>query len=115
MSPEEQRIAIAESVGWKHQKGEEPVYGGSFQAAGWFSPKGKFHKSDWTFKSVFGLPDFVGDLNAMHSVEATLTADRARDYHNQLGRMAAGGAWIWFATAAQRAEAYLRTIGKWRN
>lgn len=119
MSPEAQRIAIAESVGWKHHKGEEPVYGGTFKEAGWTSPKGRFHKSDWASKSVFGLPDYLRDLNAMHEAEKALEPSIIKAYVS----------WIWqvmatsnealigtiHATATQRAEAYLRTIGKWEE
>jgi len=54
-------------------------------------------------------PDYCNDLNAMHEVEKTLT-DHWDGFHfrNHIANNV-------HATARQRAEAYLRTIGKWRG
>jgi hypothetical protein len=57
------------------------------------------------------IPDYANDLNAMHEAEETLGPEQARQYHNRLGRT--GAVWLWHATARQRCEAFLRTIGKW--
>lgn len=74
------------------------------------------------------LPDYLNDLNAMHEVENTLNDHNARyDYATALARVTIGEEFddegfspngfgyfaVLQATAAQRAEAYLRTIGKW--
>ena len=65
-------------------------------------------------------PDYLNDLNAMHEAEELFyakpdtleCAERMRDYSK----------WLWLiakyplhATATQRAEAFLRTIGKWEE
>lgn len=99
MSPEAQRVAIAESVGiYLHDGDQAP--------------------SNYTF--VTDLPDYLNDLNAMHEAEKTLSPKDKREYAYQLN----GGYYtsglddtfdIVHATAAQRAKAYLRTIGKWEG
>lgn len=129
MKPEEQRIAIAEACGWKHHKGEEPTYGGTFKQAGWMSPANRFNRSDWTSKTANGLPDYLNDLNAMHEAEK-LFDDKSIDtkslYWDYLALIAMPEPFpgddtflrdyvMIRATAAQRAEAFLRTIGKWKD
>lgn len=60
-------------------------------------------------------PDYCTDLNAMHEAEKTLTDDqREVFYPRNLG------AWqrpfnVIYASARQRAEAFLRTLGKWEE
>jgi hypothetical protein len=56
------------------------------------------------------VPDYCRDLNAMHEAEKVLTTAQtttmSQYLHRRLGM-------LWgFATASQRAEAFLRTIGK---
>lgn len=55
--------------------------------------------------------DFCADLNAMHDAEKTLTEDQmwimARKIELNEDR------WYFHATARERAEAFLRTLGKW--
>ncbi len=67
--------------------------------------------------------DPVNDLNAMHEAEKVLTADDRKmwEYVRQLvatthGRLYPDCISTWqmiHATARQRAEAFLRTLGKW--
>ena len=100
MTPEKQRVAIAESCGWKTDK----------RGLGWLSPRG-YYASE---------PDYLNDLNAMHEAEELLYAksdtlegaERMRDYSKWLCNIAK---YPLRATAAQRAEAFLRTIGKWEE
>ncbi len=58
-----------------------------------------------------GLPNYVGDLNAMHEAEKTLGSKREYEEHlvNLCGENFA------YSTAAQRAEAFLKTIRKWED
>lgn len=101
MSPEAQRIAIAESVGiYLHDGDHAP--------------------SDYVFAT--DLPDYLNDLNAMHDAEKALTVQQWPRYREELRTAVLGVVYgsvsQWckadlHATAAQRAEAYLRTIGKW--
>jgi len=117
MTPESQRIAIAEACGWKW---ESP-----------FSPRKKFndliHPSGtkrggmarvWKDGALggTGLPDYPADLNAMHEAEKSLTDAQMMEYADYLYWSKDGKGLIrraLRATAAQRAEAFLRTIGRW--
>lgn len=68
------------------------------------------------------IVDPLSDLNAMHEVEKALTREELIS-HNRWLTVASGkprphDEWIvehyvWHSTAAQRAEALLRTLGKW--
>jgi hypothetical protein len=90
MTPESQRIAIAEACGWK---------------TGYRDPEA-WHP----------LPDYLNDLNAMHDAEKVLFGRNdwsSCKYDEYLD--VATSSWKWNATASQRAEAFLRTIGKWEE
>ena len=95
MTEEAQRIAIAESVGIRLHDGDHAP-------------------SNYMF--VTDLPDYLNDLNAMHEAEMLLSEDPIfRNYEAMLDKVVPmSERWI-FATARQRAEAYLRTIGKWEG
>jgi hypothetical protein len=63
--------------------------------------------------SIDNLPDYLNDLNAMHEAEKMLEADDnhaygcyCSDLYEKYGNTVS-------LTASQRAEAFLRTIGKW--
>ena len=90
MTPEAQRIAIAE----KH---------GTMQWS-YALPKKRVAAS---------VPDYLNDLNAMHDAEKVLTSQQIAPYVDLLEKMNEKWATPAFATAAQRAEAFLRAIGKW--
>lgn len=80
----------------------------------------------WRFVGT-NLPDYVNDLNAMHEAEKVLKGSiddehsEVSGYSENLTTVIYGEGElesIWFAdliraTASQRAEAFLRTIGKW--
>jgi len=110
--------AIAESVGWKFIPCHDDELG---RATGesWLDPDGD---------TAFDCPNYHGDLNAIQGAVDTLEIGADRDaflrrlqivteaikkgeehpYHD----------WLWWyvnATAPQRCEAYLKTIGKWRG
>lgn len=111
MTPEKQRIAIAEACGWKKSETNgAPVW--------W---------KDGQYAYQFDLPDYLNDLNAMHEAENTLLGSCWSLYLRNLASVCnclrveeAGIRWVESdvalvanATSAQRAEAFLRTIGKW--
>lgn len=102
MKPEEQRIAIAEACGWKpYQFGSGWTQGASQMDIG---PK--------------PLPDYLNDLNEMHEAEKVLTDNQKCNYTAYLQNMVKsflGEFNLVHATASQRAEAFLKTIGKWRD
>jgi hypothetical protein len=103
MTPEQQRIAIAEACGWK-------------ETEAWLDGRRCFERADinagWDFDS---LPDYINDLNAMHDAEKVLTNEQLEVYCNILHKPNHGVYWAIHTTASQRAEAFLRTIGKWEE
>jgi len=114
MTPEEQRIAIAEACG-KLNKPEcrptieelEAILASNERLKVTIQPDG----------SVLALPDYIDDLNAMHVAENTLSEyDKINHYDYELSRVCNHhqGNTI-RATSAQRAEAFLRAIGKWKD
>lgn len=113
MTPERQQIAIGEACGWV--RGEQTVWGCYTETyEGWEHPKLGFAQL---------LPDYLNDLNAMHEAEKVLGADEPCRYGEILAALVRranpvnGFCWtaIAHATAAQRAEAFLRTIGRWED
>ena len=62
-------------------------------------------------------PDYFNDLDAMHEVECTFpTILEALEYQDALKKVTdVKRNPIWFATAAQRAEAFLKTLGLWKD
>lgn len=102
MTPAEQRIAIAQACGWVMmpiglmKRGDE-----------WAVPFSKYGHSC--------IPDYLNDLNAMHEAEKVLTPNQRFEYLVELGgelqEMSTDDSWnSTHATAAQRAEAFLRTL-----
>jgi len=73
------------------------------------------------------LPNYCNDLNAMHEVENRINAQQEDLYEFWLGEITKTSSLairrsfvgerfnLAHATALQRAEAYLRTIGKWKD
>lgn len=102
MTPEAQRIAIAEACGLTEIHREIP---GGRTVEFWMGMRGD------SFRSVC-VPDYLNDLNAMQEAEeqAGLVIIKAMRFHlwEICGQMTAH-----HATAAQRAEAFLKAIGKW--
>lgn len=121
MNKEKQRIAIARACGWTCNEYDNGLW---WHQDCVFCQDGRYTDEDH-------IPDYLNDLNAIHEAEKTL-ADMASDDGgaDQLGyaetladvlgaKWAANNAYdIWLlthATAAQRAEAFLKTIGKWED
>jgi len=115
MTKEQINIAIAESLGWsifhRNDKGE---------IKSWKHPDGSIWQEPW-------VPlRFTEDLNAMHEAWCRLTQKQHFIFRSYLqtivlnaqesGVLPIGPAHsVCNATALQRAEAYLRTIGKWNE
>ena len=65
----------------------------------------------------------MSDLNAMHEAENVLTAEQCSKYNQELCEVKRAYSktlpqaerWTWGTSAAQRAEAFLRTLGLWRD
>jgi len=95
MTNEEQRIAIAKACAFKIQDFES-----------WR------HIDDL---DGIVIPDYLNDLNAMHDAEKVLDQQQVIQYWRTLAYACDkdGMTDMLFKTAAQRAKAFLRTIGKW--
>jgi len=101
MNADKQRIAIAEACGWVRL------------GTNWYMPNGAGATADGGANEP---PNYPADLNAMQQAEGLLFDSNewsACKYEELLKRMTTS--WAWHATAAQRAEAFLRTIGKWED
>ena len=62
------------------------------------------------------VPDYLNDLNAMHEAEKVLTVQQRGEMTLNIMHSNCDGYWPQLhATAQQRAEAFLRTIGKWSD
>ena len=61
------------------------------------------------------IPNYCHDLNAMAEAEETLPKSMLLTYDCQLGRLCEEtDTFTHHATARQRAEAFLKTLGKWQ-
>lgn len=108
MKDKDINIAIAEACGWTHHSNRA-----SKHAFEWESPNSTYMSAP---------PSYTYDLNAMHKAEKVLTFDQSLLYADYLTETTEG---LWAdhkrrldcarATAAQRAEAFLRTINKWEE
>lgn len=125
MKPEPQRIAIAEECnpstgmfrGWYY----DPLFNNVVRQ----------NKVEPQYADI--APDYLNDLNAMHEAEKVLNANEYAKYAELLSRVHPTYCTLVLdrhepredfycetfslihATAAQRAEAFLRTIGKWEE
>jgi hypothetical protein len=65
------------------------------------------------------IPDYANNLNAMHEAESTLSFADQRRYGRTLGEVLddciGSPDHDWHATARQRAEAFIRTFGTWKE
>jgi hypothetical protein len=115
MTPEEKRIAIAEACGWKFDT--EFV---------WFPSGTRTERNMQTYDCAAMedilmniLPNYLNDLNAMHKAENTLPQDNSLHgrvaYDNKLMRICGSHQACVSATATQRADAFLKTIGKFKE
>ncbi len=101
MTPEAQRIAIAQVCGWKHEDGFP-------------------NETNWRKGRVFArfqhqLPNYLNDLNAMHEAEKEMDAEQRDGYATWLDAIldSRNDFDIVHSTAAQRAEALLLTLNLW--
>jgi len=104
MNKEQQRITIAEACGYRNiALREDPDEG--------FGPLLTGFKNDNQFDEQ--IPDYLNSLNAMHKAEKWLIEDDQHAYGCYCIDLQEEYGNTVHLTAAQRAEAFLRTIGKW--
>lgn len=113
MKPELQRIKIAEACGWTGIRGE----------TGYPSAAAKLADNYYT------LPDYFNSLDAMHEAEKVKEMQFDSEYSYWLAHIAVrdrglnedsielvdGYQMAITSTAAQRAEAFLRTLSLWQE
>jgi hypothetical protein len=109
MTDEQINVAIAEACGWK-----KPARKTVLNEKGFF-----------VTQHAQSAPNYCNDLNAMHEAEE-LSVINLHDYGMHLYQIVVPletrvfvkndpNVYIWHATARQRAEAFLRTLGKWEE
>jgi hypothetical protein len=129
MTDEQINLAIAEACGWEpRRKAWKIATSENGYAIGYYDSKKTAERElkelwrntcDWkrlldVFPVLEDAPDFCNDLNEMHKAEKIHRMDGDwHEYLHQLERDATAD--IAYATARQRAEAFLRTLGKWEE
>lgn len=103
MTPEAQRIAIAEASGFLRVPGRNL----------W----SRHHLCLGEHFTAKRLPDYLSDLNAIHEAWKTLPRDKQCAFSLKLHEVCGTNQLnhVVNATAAQRAEAFLRTLGLWAD
>lgn len=115
MDKEKQRIAIAEACGWygiretSHRWEVTDPPAPPMCIMGYHDKHGKQR-----------LPNYLNDLNAMHEAEKVVQdlcpegETLCEQYESELDHIVGSG-YLIFATAAQRAEAFLKTLNLWEE
>ena len=113
MKEEQQRIKIAEACGWTAEQNSNGYWRAVNKKHGnavelWLS-----EQNVWSV----GIPDYLNDLNAMHEAEKVLTGyQQTVTYSDNLTKIVGYHTFdSAHATAAQRAEAFLKTLGLWEE
>lgn len=116
MTPEAQRISIAEACGWQGPHHPENIKG----MDGWHSQ----HRGIWWVTPdknrvlISEVPDYLNDLNAMHEAERSIGL-HGDNFRGRMLRRSWGTYTAFldsrFLTASERAQALLMTIKKWKN
>lgn len=108
MTNEQINRAIAETCGWKMQDHPDCVA----KKVGWQMPEKWILRPDGMLVFKHDIPNYCECLNAMHEAEKTIVRNHNlwTNYFYYVGATIA-----LHATSRQRAEAFLRTLGKWEE
>lgn len=117
MTPEGQNAVIGNACGLRNLRASRPWE--------WWDTPPRIRLVATTAEGeVVEFPDYAHDLNAMHAAEEVLDDEQWLEYmlylcdgcnqHSDLGKWTLTRV-LMHATATQRAEAFLRTIGKWEE
>lgn len=133
MTSEAQRVAIAEACGWKELIHGRGIWHHAVTGKNAIPKDGAIHKKRTEMKMPsehFLLPDYPNDLNSCHAAYLTLTFEQRLEFTKQLiyiqnrtrneratSDNITGQAIteLLGATAAQWAEALVRTFGLWKD
>ena len=107
MTNEQINGAIAEARGWTDVSDKIPSPG---ECGGWAYGRMRGVNPEGYRVNV---PDYCNDLNAMHEAEKRLNSEQWVAYGKELSRLKVFP--MVHATARQRAESFLRTLGKWEE
>ena len=119
MTNEEINKIIAKFRGWvEYHPTPESISKGYPSYSYWTPPRdSKQFAENWGKLELDYPPDYCNDFNAMHEAKETLNFHQQTDYvrnlmiqHKDFPMTNA-----FFATARQCAEAFLRTIDKWKD
>ena len=98
MTDDQINAAIAEACGW------------------WGNRKGNCMRPPNRTDMYCEIPNYCNDLNAMHEAEKTLSETNMFVMAHHIERLVSRhGQHYFHATARQRAEAFLRTLGLWKE
>jgi hypothetical protein len=122
MKPEQQRIAIAEACGWTWEARKHPA--ACWHKGDFFTNAPLFYETRQKEDYIHDLPGYLNDLNAMHEAEEVSISQGLQDHWlDTLVEVVVGKNVHWSdyhcfpqvnrATAAQRAEAFLKTLNLW--
>ena len=115
MTNEQINKAISKACGWKDADHPDVMK----LKQGWSMPEKWCMDPNGVLRFNHDRPDYLNDLNAMHEAEKTLNPIKAAEYARMLTSIAWQSEQPVFApmtaTARQRAEAFLKTLGKWEE
>lgn len=119
MTKEKQRIVIAEFCGAKHVQflGKK-----AWTFEGYPNPENLLCPMEHG-ECLIDVPNYPEDLNAMHEAECHLKVGQVESFVEELMGLIPKSEYgprdrlFWFchATASQRSEAFVKTIGKWEE
>ena len=114
MTDEQINIAIAEACGWT----DAEIIGKENPTPFGIMPNERNEGDNYRL-----IPNYCNDLNAMHEAEkvfvykpeSVIGRSTRSEYENHIATICGDFRWGVSATARQRAEAFLRTLGKWEE
>jgi len=115
MTPAQQQKAIAEACGWKCNGHPDQIAA----TGGWEFGHQFVIAPDSKLVTHNSIPDYLGDLNAINEAEKTLSKEQ--QYENLRKLAPDWRSWkdgtayliICYATASERAKAFLLTLNLW--
>ena len=117
LTDEEKRIKVADLHGdWSNIRFSEDIWPEGIEE-GWQESGVPFghHDGHGHPEHMVPLPDYINDLNAMHDAEKVFVGADRFVYWHEINNIVMGTVHTAFATAAQRAEAFLKTLNLWTD